>query len=298
MHLPSSDADTRPIWVLEVGGSHVTAAGVLLDDRQVIQRQRHPLDPTLSADGIVDALAGAAKLLDPQAGDRWAIAMPGPFDYRTGVSLHEGVGKFDSLHGLDLRAALALAIPTTPDAFTFVNDADAFLLGEWVDGAAKGASRCVAITLGTGIGSAWLADGSVVTTGPTVPPDGEVHFCTIDGVELEDVVSDRALIRAYREATGVDVDGMRGLAARARELDAAAQTVIDTAFGALGLLLTEWLTRFDAEVVVFGGSMTGAWDLIEPALALNLPARPVSDTEHAALIGAAWAAAHPDAAAY
>ncbi|MEV0127790.1 ROK family protein [Dactylosporangium sp. NPDC050688] len=296
MHAP--EADSRPVWVLEIGGSHVTAAGVLLDDRQVIQRRRHPLDPALDADGIVDALAGAAKLLDADPGDRWAIAMPGPFDYRTGVSRHEGVGKFDSLHGVDLRAALAAAIPADPAAFTFVNDADAFLLGEWVDGAAKGAGRCVAITLGTGIGSAWLADGSVVTTGPDVPPEGEVHFCTIDGVELEDVVSDRALIRAYREATGVDVDGMRGLAARARELDAAAQTVIDTAFGALGRLLTQWLTRFGAEVVVFGGSMTGAWDLIEPALALRLPARPVSDTEHAALVGAAWAAAHPAAAAY
>lgn len=296
MHAP--EADSRPVWVLEIGGSHVTAAGVLLDDRQVIQRRRHPLDPTLDADGIVGALAGAARLLDARPGDRWAIAMPGPFDYRTGVSRHEGVGKFDSLHGVDLRAALAAAIPADPAAFTFVNDADAFLLGEWVDGAAKGAARCVAITLGTGIGSAWLADGSVVTTGPDVPPEGEVHFCTIDGVELEDVVSDRALIRAYREATGVDVDGMRGLAARARELDAAAQTVIDTAFGALGLLLTEWLTRFGADVVVFGGSMTGAWDLIEPALALRLPARPVSDTEHAALVGAAWAAAHPAAAVY
>jgi glucokinase len=296
VHAP--EADSRPVWVLEIGGSHVTAAGVLLDDRKVTQRQRHPLDPGLSADGIVDALAGAAKLLDPHPGDRWAVAMPGPFDYRTGVSLHAGVGKFDSLRGVDLRAALAHAIPAAPDAFTFVNDADAFLLGEWVDGAAKGAPRCVAITLGTGIGSAWLADGSVVTTGPDVPPDGELHFCTIDGVELEDVVSDRALIRAYRSLTGVEVDGMRGLAVRARELDAAAQTVIDTAFGALGLLLTDWLTRFKAEVVVFGGSMTGAWDLIEPALALNLPARPVSDTEHAALLGAAWAAAHPTAAVY
>ncbi|GAA3193557.1 ROK family protein [Dactylosporangium siamense] len=296
MHAP--EADSRPVWVLEIGGSHVTAAGVLLDDRKVIQRQRHPLDPGLAADGIVNALAAAAKLLEPHPGDRWAVAMPGPFDYRTGVSLHAGVGKFDSLRGVDLRAALAHAIPAAPDAFTFVNDADSFLLGEWVDGAAKGAARCVAITLGTGIGSAWLADGSVVTTGPDVPPDGEVHFCTIDGVELEEVVSDRALIRAYRSLTGVDVDGMRGLATRARELDAAAQSVIDTAFGALGVLLTDWLTRFKAEVVVFGGSMTGAWDLIEPALALTLPARPVSDTEHAALLGAAWAAAHPTAAVY
>ncbi|MET7397632.1 ROK family protein [Dactylosporangium sp. NPDC005572] len=277
------------VRVLEVGGSHVTAASVQLDGHRVLDRQRHHLDPSRDAHAIVGVLADAAKRLDPDPGDRWAVAMPGPFDYVNGVSLHEGVAKFDKLHGVSLRETLAAAIPARPEAFTFVNDADAFLLGEWVGGAAVGASRAVAVTLGTGIGSGWLADGAIVSSGPDVPPDGEIHFCDVDGRNIEDVVSDRALIRRYRDRSGTTVDGMRGLAELARAGDADANAVVGEAFGALGRLLTEWLERFRAEVVVVGGSMTGAWDLIEPALALDVPARPVHDTEHAALLGAAWA---------
>ncbi|GAA2629224.1 ROK family protein [Dactylosporangium fulvum] len=279
------------VRVLEVGGSHVTAASVLLAERRVVDRQRHTLDPAQDAHTIIGVLADAAKRLGPDPADRWAVAVPGPFDYAAGVSQHAGVGKFDGLRGVNLRVALAEAIPADPASFTFVNDADAFLLGEWLDGAAAGAARCVAITLGTGIGSAWLADGRIVADGPDVPPDGEIHFCAVDGANIEDLVSDRALIRAYRERTGTTVDGMRGLAALARGGDTAARQVVGDAFGVLGGLLTGWLHRFGAEVVVVGGSMTGAWDLIEPALGLDVPARPVTDTEHAALLGAAYAGA-------
>ncbi|WP_432992788.1 ROK family protein [Dactylosporangium sp. CA-233914] len=275
--------------VLEIGGSHVTAGSVEVAGHRILDRQRHSLDPSRDALSIVGALADAAKRLLPGPEDRWAVAMPGPFDYVNGVSLHEGVGKFDQLHGVNLREALAAAIPADPAAFTFVNDADAFLLGEWVDGAATGAGRCVAVTLGTGIGSSWLADGVVVSSGPDVPPDGEIHFCDVDGVNIEDLVSDRALVRGYHARTGTAVDGMRGLAELARGGDQDARVVVGTAFGHLGRLLTEWLSRFGAEVVVVGGSMTGAWDLIEPALGLTVPARPVADTERSALLGAAYA---------
>jgi glucokinase len=287
----ATDSAPRLVRVLEIGGSHVTAGTVEVNGvaYRLLDRQRHPLDPARDAHTIVGALADAAKRLVPGPADRWAVAMPGPFDYANGVSLHEGVGKFDHLRGVDLRAALAAAIPADPAAFTFVNDADAFLLGEWVAGNARGTKRSVAITLGTGIGSSWLADGAVVSTGPDVPPDGEIHFCVVDGVNIEDLVSDRALIRGYLGRTGTTVDGMRGLAPLARAGDKDAQQVIETAFGILGRLLTGWLDRFAAEVVVVGGSMTGAWDLIEPALALPIPARTVADTEHSALLGAAYA---------
>ncbi|GAA4262679.1 ROK family protein [Dactylosporangium darangshiense] len=290
-HVQATVSISTPVRVLEIGGSHVTAGSVEVAGHRILDRQRHPLDPAQDAHTIVGVLADAAKRLLPAPGDRWAVAMPGPFDYAAGVSLHEGVGKFDQLRGVDLRAALSAAIPAEPTAFTFVNDADAFLLGEWVDGAATGTDRSVAITLGTGIGSSWLADGVVVSTGPDVPQDGEIHFCDVDGVNIEDLVSDRALIRGYLARTGTTVDGMRGLATLARDGDKDAREVVDAAFGILGRLLTSWLDRFGAEVVVVGGSMTGAWDLIEPALALSVPARPVRDTERSALLGAAYAGA-------
>jgi glucokinase len=70
-------------------------------------------------------------------------------------------------------------------------------LGEWVAGAARGYARVVAITLGTGVGSAFLDAGTVVSSGPTVPPNGDVYRLFINGCPLEQAVSNRAIVASY-----------------------------------------------------------------------------------------------------
>jgi len=42
------------------------------------------------------------------------------------------------------------------------NDANCALLGEWIFGAAKGCNDCIAITIGTGIGTAFITDGKLL----------------------------------------------------------------------------------------------------------------------------------------
>ena len=82
--------------------------------------------------------------------------------------------KLPFLYGVDLRQALAPRIGCDPVQVRFLNDADAYLLGEVGAGAAKGFGRAVGLTLGTGIGSAFAVDGRLVTPGPGVPKDGEI----------------------------------------------------------------------------------------------------------------------------
>ena len=113
-------------------------------------------------------------------------------------------GKFEALYGVDVRGgAVGRVARALPAPIIFLNDADAFLWGEWLFGAAAGHDRCVAITLGTGIGSAFIADGELRHDGPGVPPEGRVDLLRIAGLALEDVVSARAIEKAYRERTGV-----------------------------------------------------------------------------------------------
>src|SRR4029078_2642228 len=128
------------------------------------------------------------------------VAIPGPFDYAKGVGRYEGVAKFESLTGLDLGAALRAALPGRAERIAFVNDADAFVLGEWTWGAAAGHRRVAGITLGTGVGSGVVDEGRVVVDVPLVPPDGSVHLLSIDGLPLEESVSRRAMLRRARLA--------------------------------------------------------------------------------------------------
>lgn len=276
--------------VLEIGGTHVTAA--LVDPLEGTVGASHRLDLQASgeASSIVKTLLQAAALLAAPPGAMWGVAIPGPFDYAKGIGRFHGVAKFESLNGFDLGSALLSGLPGSPAGVRFLNDADAFGLGEYAAGTMAGHSRVIALTLGTGIGSAFLSSGQIVDSGPLVPPDGSVHLLSIDGGPLEDTVSRRAILAAYGAPPSVDVVDV---AAAARAGSSAASAVLYSAFHALGVALQPWVESFSATLVVVGGSMAGSWDLVSPPLTAGLGGPQVVRARHedsAGLLGAGlWA---------
>ncbi len=295
--LPGGQPHLAP--VLEIGGTHVTGALADLFSGTIVPGtpQRRSLDPAGSASGLLATVVECARAVPAGAGDLWAVALPGPFDYERGVGLFAGVGKFEALYGVDVRRALMDGLPGPPGGVAFLNDADAFLWGEWCFGAAVGYDPCAAVTLGTGIGSAFVSGGRLLRAGRGVPPEGRVDLLRIDGRPLEDVVSTRAIERAYREATGTAPNGTAQVAALARGGDRAAATALCDALGALGHALAPWLEDFGAKALVVGGSMTGSWDVVGPPFLAAIGAGPhdrlgdlavrvAAHPEHAALLGA------------
>ena len=284
------------IPALEIGGTHVAAAWVDPDDWTVRAAHRRPLDPDAGAAELLDVFAAAALEVGAPPGIRWGVAMPDPFDYPAGIARFRDVGKFAALYGVDVGAALKDRLATRGAAsFAFLNDADAFVLGEWTRGAAAGAHRCAGITLGTGVGSGWLVGGRVAADEPGQPPGGRAHRLRIDGQPLEELVSRRAIRAAYRRASDAappDID-VAAIAGRARAGEPAATQVLSGAMRALGSALARPLRDFGAEVVVIGGGLLGSWRLLEPWFLEGLgpagaiPVRPAEDPDGAALRGAA-----------
>ncbi len=117
----------RPVPVLDIGGSHVTAALVDLTAGEVVpgSSRRCALRPSGSASEIIDTIAACARAVSAGRDQSWGVAIPGPFDYRRGIGLFTGVGKFDSLRGVDVGAALARALTGNPARIRFLNDAHA-----------------------------------------------------------------------------------------------------------------------------------------------------------------------------
>jgi glucokinase len=276
---------------MDVGGSHVLTALVPDGESLVLQgRQLSPLDSAAPREALLQQLtAGAASL----AASSWTVAMPGPFDYARGRGDFAGVGKFGSLAGVDLRAELASRLQVPPAQVRFVNDAVAYGIGEW-SATTDRPRRFVCVTLGTGVGSAWLADGAPVDSGPEVPPHGWAHLLTSGGRPLEDTVSTRAIRADYLRRAGVSAD-VRSIAAAARAGEEAAVLVWGDAIRALGLTLAPWLQSFGAEQLVVGGAMSRSWDLLEAPLAegirvagVDLPTlAPSTLQDDAPLVGAA-----------
>ena len=224
--------------------------------------RRKDLDPDGSEAEILGQVVACGALLPAAGGERWGVAIPGPFDYERGVGLFAGVGKFEALYGTDLSGALMAGLPGPPAHVTFLNDAEAFARGEGLFGAAAGCQRAVFLTLGTGIGSAFLVGGVVQRSGPGVPPEGRVDLLQIAGLPLEEVVSTRAIERGYARRAGTAVRGAAEVASRARAGDAAAAAVLGSAFCRLGAALRPYLEVFAPQVLVVGGAMAGSWGLI------------------------------------
>jgi glucokinase len=255
--------------------------------------RRLPLDSNGSTATILDTLARAGALLEVAAGRPWGVAMPDPFDYTAGIGRFHSVGKFEALDGIDVRAALTGSLPR-PARIAFINDADAFAVGEAQHGAGASFARCVGLTLGTGVGTGWVVDGRAVSDGPGVPPGGRIHLARANGHPLEDTMSRRAIRRAYSEITGDGEADVREIAARARQGESAARAVLAHALRTLGAVIGPRLRDFAADVLVIGGSMSASWDLFEPWVRegmgpVTLTVRISADTERAALLGAAQA---------
>lgn len=264
--------------VLEIGGTHVTAALVQQhDDGWTVQDgslTRLPLDAHASAEVILGIMARAARSLGSAHNTRWGVALPGPFDYHNGIGRYENVGKFETLNGFNVKEGLAGRLGPLASTLTFLNDADAFGIGEHAL-RIPASARLVCITLGTGVGSAFLLDGSPAKTGPGVPPDGCCHLIEFRGRPLEDTVSRRAIRRHYAEATGRNASGstepdVHEIAGLCRQGDEVAARVLNSAFTSLGEAIAPYLHGFGAESLVIGGSMAGSWDLVLPAVRSGL----------------------------
>ena len=191
-----------------------------------------------------------------------SLAMPGPFDYDAGISWMQH--KLPYLYGFDLRQALAAAPGVAAvSRCDFLNDAAAYLMGEIAAGAARGVSRVVGITLGTGVGSAFAVDGHVVREGTGVPAGGEIWNVPYEGGIVEDQISTRAIQKSYKARTGQDreVAAIAGVAAR----DPVAAEVFSEFGRNLGLALRTVLSSFGPHVMVLGGGIARSAQLFLPA---------------------------------
>ena len=288
------------VGALDIGGTHVAGGRVNVASAS-LETGSHAFEPLPAAAGRAELLAAISRVTRSIAEPDLAslgVSVPGPFDYSSGVS--EITHKLESLHGVDLRAELQAATALQdPSEIRFLNDAEAFLLGEWWAGAARGHVRAVGVTLGTGLGSAFSEDGEIVRSGVGVPPGGELYAVGFRGASVEQTISRAALLAAYGTGSegGIDVEQ---IADRALAGECAAQRVFTDLGSGLGQFLAPWLRAFEPSCLVVGGSIARSWDLFEGALLSGLGPIPglravtvAAQLEDAQLLGAAFYAADP-----
>ena len=203
------------------------------------------------------------------------VAASGVIDPVTGA-VASSTATFSGWAGEPLRAIVEdlLGVPVVVD-----NDGNAALYAEAKIGAASGAAHALAVVVGTGVGGAVLADGKLLHGRHGAAgefghlPVGGDTLCPCGGRgHLESVASGPALAEAYRLRSGQLVTGV-DVTALARAGDKHATAVLNGAATILGYAVAGLANALDPEVVVLGGGVLDAGDLI------LLPVRAAA-TEH------------------
>ncbi len=286
---------------VDIGGSHITSVAVELAGHRIIEgtRAASPVNNQAEADEILtvwsETLKKTASRIMPFNLRGIGFAMPGPFDYVKGISLIRGVTKYEQLYGVNVGRAVSSRLGLPCDCrVRFMNDASAFAVGEAWAGKAAGVERVMALTLGTGLGSAFIIGRIPVVQGEEVPAMGCLyHLPYHDGI-ADEYFSTRWFTRRYKEVTGSSAPGVREVAAAAAT-DPAVREIFNEFGTSLARFIAPWLKRFGAEMLVAGGNISNAWHLFGPALTDELAGEgchvqtALSELkEDAALLGSAY----------
>ncbi|GAC1650080.1 MAG: glucokinase [Gemmatimonadaceae bacterium] len=282
----------RYIVGVDLGGTKVVAGAMPEDGSRQIAVRSIPTMAELGADGVVDRIVG---LIEGVIRDTTAevgalrkdfigvgVGAPGPLDRENGVVVvapNLGWHNFPLGPRISERVGLDVALD---------NDANCATFGEWWQGAAKGGTNVVGLTIGTGIGGGLILDKRLFHGSSDVA--GEIGHTTIDvngrhckcgnygcieayasGPAIA-VRAREALVRGEEESILLSmVDGQPGKITAATVYDAsqrgdalAREIVRDTA-RYLGAAVANLLNVFNPDVVVFAGGVMQAGDaLFEP----------------------------------
>jgi glucokinase len=251
----------------DIGGSHISCAAVDIVSGNILRdtlTERSVNNQAPAKDIIdvwADALSDALNKVHFEDVKGVGFAMPGPFDYVKGICYMKGVAKYENLYGHNIAEAIVKTL-SVPDEFLirFMNDASSFAVGEAWAGSAVMTARSLSITLGSGLGSAFISNRIPIVDGPQVPKLGCIyHLPYRDGI-ADDYFSTRGLLGRYRSITGNEMIGVKELAA-----SASSEKVIMDLFSDFGdklaLFLAPWLKKFDAEILVIGGNISHAYNL-------------------------------------
>lgn len=274
---------------IDIGGSHITAALIDLQAHSIIRNSliRRHINSKGDTQQIIkewsDAIANC-KAHHSETSKKIGIAMPGPFDYKKGISFIKGLDKYESLYNLNVKQLLAKELEIEEGDIFMMNDASCFLKGEVFGGAARDGNNVIGITLGTGLGSATFKDGVIY--------DGDLFYTPYKDRTAEDYLSTRWFIKEYKELKGTTPKNVKEIRERIPGDETA--TSLFTEFGRnLGEVLAAYVKKWNAETVVIGGNIINAWELFMPETkkvlsnySINVLLTKAKLGEEAALLGA------------
>ena len=282
---------------VDLGGSKYRIGLVNSNAELVGESIRVSVDDITEADVLVSSISEfAVKLINTNDISKkdvrgMGIGSPGPLNIGTGMILDALNLVYLNGYPLadELKEMLSMEV-------SIGNDANCFVLGQQIAGAAKGHQNVFGITLGTGYGCGIIVDGKLYE-GSTGTAGEYASSPYLEGV-FEDYISGRGLKSMYKNLSGKASRPFL-IEDAAREGDRYAIQTFEEFGLHIGSSLSYIVNLLDPSIIVIGGSIANAYDLFIDSLkesllakihdepAKNLIIKQAENGEENALIGAA-----------
>jgi len=283
---------------VDLGGTYIKTALITLSG-EIYHKTEVPSDSERGPDTVIENICSSIRTVLKESGKTVkdlkgiGIGSPGPLNTKTGVVLH--AVNLPGWINVPLRRRVqdTFGVPTHLE-----NDANAAAFGEYWRGAGRGASIMVAYTLGTGVGGGVVLWGRLLRGTNdcgaelghvTIIPDGERCSCGNYGC-LEAYASASALVRRTRAKLSAGAESILqkwladGTPLTAKLIDDAhragdefAKNALEESGYYLGLGVANVVATLNPDIVVIGGGMAKAGDVILGAVRREVKKRVFSE---------------------
>ena len=266
---------------VDVGGTTVKL-GIFPEEGNALYKWEIPTKKNEEADQLWTSIAESVREKFAEEGLQTedlisvGIAIPGPVRSDGYLPYLVNIGVKACYPGEELSKLLGVPVAAG-------NDANAAALGEMYYGAARGYQNVALVTLGTGVGGGIIVNGQLIAGNRGV--GGEIGHFVVNPDETEQCnCGNYGCMEQYASATGMvriakkylaeenSVSSLRALpeekvSARticdaAREGDPLALHVMDTYGKYLGLGLSHIFLTYDPDIIVVGGGVSKAGDVV------------------------------------
>lgn len=268
---------------IDLGGTFIKG-GIVDDLGNLIVSEKVPTQVERGEEAVADTIVALFHSLCKRVGitaddiDGVGMGIPGTIDSKSGTVVYSNNLKWENVPLANMvQEKIGVPVKTS-------NDANAATLGEFLYGSAKSFASCVMLTLGTGVGSGIILNGTLYEGNCSAGAElghmviqvgGKPCTCGRKGC-LETYASASALIELTKEMmqqhpesllcaeTADKVDG--STAFRCAHTDKVAKDIVETYLAALGCGLLNIANALRPDAIVLGGGISYHLDPYIPHL--------------------------------
>ena len=250
---------TRAVWAVDIGGTKIAAARVSRSGK--LSGYAEVPTPTAGGRKVVEAVVDSLRQMPSKGVGAIGVDVPGLAwpDGRVWAPNIPGWKRMPLGPSLKKRFGLPILVES---------DRNAFVVGEAWQGAARNCRDVVFLAVGTGIGAGILAGGRLLRGHGELA--GSVGWMALRN-EHQPIYKSIGCFEAHASGTGIGLEASkefdrtisaRELTTMARRGDRKAKALLERAGHDLGLGLANLVDVLNPEIIVIGGGVAAAGNMI------------------------------------